>query len=135
MNIAEQAYQNGQAYRKGNRTSLAGEALEARVMQKFTRSGLDFVHWQSYRNNWMSGYQSVEGEQKEHVPDNDALVIAPLWKFYEAAKQALVELEAIPPETPGVDWTYVEQRKQQMRLEIADFERRFPHYRHEDYDK
>jgi hypothetical protein len=94
-----------------------------------------FVHWQSYRNNWMSGYQSVEGEQKEHVPDNDALVIAPLWKFYEAAKQALVELEAIPPETPGVDWTYVEQRKQQMRLEIADFERRFPHYRHEDYDK
>ena len=69
------------------------------------------------------------------IPHNDALVIAALWKFYEAAKVALAELEAIPHDTAGVDWTYVEQRKQQMRVEIAEFEQHFPDYGREEYEQ
>ena len=68
-------------------------------------------------------------------PHNDALVIAPLWKYYQAAKTALAELEAIPRDTAGIDWTYVEQRKQHMRAEIADFEQHFPDYGREEYEQ
>lgn len=59
MNIAERAYQDGQDYRRANSTLLEGEALETQVMQAFTHAGLDFQHWQLYRNNWMSGYQVI----------------------------------------------------------------------------
>jgi len=143
MNIAQQAYQDGQQYRKANRMQVAGEVLENRVMEEFKHTGLDFQHWQPYRNNWMAGYQSVESEPKEQapanianqIPDYNSPVIVPLWKFYEAAKIALAELEAIPHDTPGIDWTYVEQRKQQMQTEIAEFEQRFPDYRREQYER
>ena len=67
MNIAEQAYQDGQEYRKANGMQKAGEALENQAMEEFTHTGLDFQHWQLYHDNWMSGYRSVEDEPKEQV--------------------------------------------------------------------
>jgi uncharacterized protein DUF5348 len=70
MNIAQQAYQDGQEYRKANGILSADEALAKRVMEAFTHTGLDFQHWQLYHDNWMSGYQSVEDEQKEQASAN-----------------------------------------------------------------
>jgi hypothetical protein len=61
--------------------------------------------------------------------DYNSLVIASLWRFYEAAKIWLAELEAILPDKTPVDWDYVEQQKAKMRQEIAAFEQRFPDYR------
>ncbi len=60
MNIAEQAYQDGQEDRKTNGMQRTAEALEHLAMAKYTHTGLDFQHWQLYRANWMSGYQFVE---------------------------------------------------------------------------
>jgi hypothetical protein len=59
--------------------------------------------------------------------------LAPLWKFYEAAKAALAEVEALPTNAENVDWSYVNRQKQQFRREIAEFEQRFPNYRRQDY--
>jgi hypothetical protein len=67
MNIAQQAYQDGQEYRKANRMQVADEALAKRVMEEFTHTGLDFQHWQRYHDNWISGYQSVENEPQEQA--------------------------------------------------------------------
>ncbi len=72
MNIAEQAYQDGQEYRKANGMQIAGEALENQAMEEFTHTGLDFQHWQLYHDNWMSGYQFVEDEPKEQALVNTA---------------------------------------------------------------
>lgn len=63
------------------------------------------------------------------IPEYDSLLIGPPWQFYEAAKIALAELEAIPPDASPVDWSFIEQRKAAMRAEIADFEQRFPSYK------
>jgi hypothetical protein len=70
MNIAEQAYQDGQEYRKANGMQRVGEALENLAMKEFTHAGLDFQHWQLYRDNWMTGYQSIKDEQKEEASAN-----------------------------------------------------------------
>ena len=71
MNIAQQAYQDGQEYRKANGMQVADEVVANRAMKAFTRTGLDFQHWQLYHNNWIAGYQSVED-----VPQEQARVIA-----------------------------------------------------------
>lgn len=62
MNIAQQAYRDGQEYRKANRMKIAGEAQEKQAMDAFTHARLDFQYWQSYRNNWLAGYQFKEFE-------------------------------------------------------------------------
>ena len=72
MNIAEQAYQDGQEFRKAHGAQGAGEAVENRVMEAFTRTGLDFEHWQLYRANWFSGYQSVEDGSQAQAPAHAA---------------------------------------------------------------
>ncbi|HLX56871.1 MAG TPA: hypothetical protein VKR83_07590 [Ktedonobacteraceae bacterium] len=69
MNIAEQAYQDGQECRKANGAQVAGEALESQAMENFAQTGLDFQHWQLYRDNWMSGYQSVEDKPSRDRSD------------------------------------------------------------------
>jgi hypothetical protein len=56
-------------------------------------------------------------------------VIASLWRFYEAARVSLAELEAIPPDKTLVDWDYVRRQKTKMREEIREFESRFPDYK------
>ena len=65
MNIAQQAYQDGQEYRKANGMQAADEVVANRAMEAFTHTGLDFQHWQLYHDNWISGYQSVEDEPQE----------------------------------------------------------------------
>jgi len=60
------------------------------------------------------------------LPDFSSLALNSSWNVYEAARATLAELEAIPITMPGVDWLYVEERKQQFRAEIADFEQQFP---------
>ncbi len=67
MNIAQQAYQDGQEYRKANGMQKVGEALANRAMEEFTHTGLDFQHWQRYHDNWIAGYQSVEDEPQEQA--------------------------------------------------------------------
>jgi hypothetical protein len=62
-----------------------------------------------------------------------SVVCAPLWKACEAARAALAELEALPPNAENVDWSYVKRQKQRFRREIAEFEQRFPGYRRQDY--
>jgi Domain of unknown function (DUF5348) len=71
MNIAQQAYQNGQEYRKANGMQVADEVIAIRAMEAFKHTGLDFQHWQLYHDNWIAGYQSVED-----VPQEQAGVIA-----------------------------------------------------------
>jgi hypothetical protein len=44
MNIAQQAHQDGQEFRKANGAQGVGEALENRAMGEFTHTGLDFQH-------------------------------------------------------------------------------------------
>jgi hypothetical protein len=63
-NIAALAYQDGQQYRKDHSMPIADVALENQAMQGFTQAGTDFQHWQLYHENWLSGYQSMKGEQK-----------------------------------------------------------------------
>ena len=72
MNIAGQAYQDGQENRKANGVQRTAEALEHQVMETYTHTGLDFQHWQLYRANWMSGYQSAENMLNEQVSANTA---------------------------------------------------------------
>jgi len=72
MNVAEQAYQDGQEYHKTNGMQGAGEALEKQAMEEFPHRGLDFQYWQLYRDNWISGYQSIEDERKEEESANTA---------------------------------------------------------------
>ena len=72
MNIAQQAHQDGQEFRKANGAQGAGEALENRARGEFTHTGLDFQHWQLYRDNWISGFQSVENEPEEQALTNTA---------------------------------------------------------------
>ena len=67
MNIAQQAYQDGQEYRKANGMQRADEVLTNRAMEEFTRTDLDFQHWQLYHVNWIAGYQSVEDEPQEQA--------------------------------------------------------------------
>jgi hypothetical protein len=67
MNIAQQAYQDGQEYRKANGMQVAGEAVANRAMEAFTHTGLDFQHWQRYHDNWIAGYQSVEDVPQEQA--------------------------------------------------------------------
>jgi hypothetical protein len=67
MNIAQQAYQDGKEYRKANEMQVAGEELANRAMEEFTHTGLDFLHWQLYHDNWISGYQFVEDELQEQT--------------------------------------------------------------------
>jgi hypothetical protein len=64
MNIAEQAYQDGQEFRKVNGIQRADEVVEHRAMEAFTHTGLDFQHWQLYHDNWIAGYQFIEDEPK-----------------------------------------------------------------------
>ncbi len=72
MNIAGQAYQDGQEDRKASGMQRTAEALERLAMAKYTHTGLDFQHWQHYRANWMSGYQFVEDVSKEQASANTA---------------------------------------------------------------
>lgn len=67
MNIAQQAYQDGQEYRKANGMQVADEVRANRAMKAFTHAGHDFQHWQLYHENWMAGYQSVEDEPQEQA--------------------------------------------------------------------
>ncbi len=67
MNIAEQAYQDGQEYRIANGIQRADEVVANRAMEAFTHTGLDFQHWQLYHDNWIAGYQSVEDEPQEQA--------------------------------------------------------------------
>jgi hypothetical protein len=67
MNIAQQAYQDGQQYRKANGMQVANEVIANRAMEAFTHTGLDFQHWQLYHENWIAGYQSVEDEPQEQA--------------------------------------------------------------------
>lgn len=67
MSIAEQAYQDGQEYRKANGMQRADEVGENRAMEAFTHTGLDFQQWQSYHDNWIAGYRSVEDEPQEQA--------------------------------------------------------------------
>ena len=67
MNIAQQAYQDGQEYRKANGTQVADVVIANRAMKAFTYTGLDFQHWQLYHENWIAGYQSVEDEPQEQA--------------------------------------------------------------------
>jgi hypothetical protein len=60
MNIAQQAYQDGQEYRIVNGMQVADEAVAHRAMEAFTHTGLDFQHWQLYHDNWIAGYQFIE---------------------------------------------------------------------------
>ncbi len=73
---------------------------------------------------------------KERItPDYGSLVIAPLWKFYEVAKHALAEMEALSPDDGRIDRAYVENRKQHLRADITEFEQRFPNHRGSDDDQ
>ena len=65
MNVAEQAYQDGQQYRKTSGLQLAGEALENQAMEAFPHSRLAFHDWQLSRDNWIAGYQAMQDEPKE----------------------------------------------------------------------
>jgi hypothetical protein len=67
MNIAQQAYQDGQEFRKVNGIQRADEVVANRAMEAFTHTGLDFQHWQLYHENWIAGYQSVEDEPQEQT--------------------------------------------------------------------
>ena len=67
MNIAEQAYQDGQEYRKVNGMQRTDEVVENRAMEAFTHTSLDFQRWQLYHDNWIAGYQSVENEPQEQT--------------------------------------------------------------------
>jgi Domain of unknown function (DUF5348) len=67
MNIAQQAYQDGQDYSKANGIQVADEVIANRAMNAFTHTGLDFQHWQLYHENWIAGYQSVEDEPQEQA--------------------------------------------------------------------
>jgi Domain of unknown function (DUF5348) len=67
MNIAQQAYQDGQEYRKTNGMQVADEVLANRAMEAFTHTGLDFQHWQLYHDNWIAGHQSVADVQQEQA--------------------------------------------------------------------
>ena len=67
MNIAQQAYQDGQEYRKANGMQVADEVIANRAMKAYTHTGLDFQHWQLYHENWIAGYQSVEDEPQEQA--------------------------------------------------------------------
>jgi len=59
----------------------------------------------------------------------NSLVIVPWWRFYEAVKAFLAELEVIPPDATPVDWAYIGQQKAKLRKEIREFETRFPDYK------
>ena len=72
MNIAQQAHQDGQEFRKANGAQGAGEALENRARGVFTHTGLDFQHWQLYRDNRISGFQSIENGPEEQALTNTA---------------------------------------------------------------
>lgn len=61
--------------------------------------------------------------------DYNSLLIAPMWRYYEAAKIWLAELSRIPQDKTPADWAYIEQQKAKMRQESAAFEQRFPDYR------
>ena len=61
--------------------------------------------------------------------DYNGLFIAPMWRYYEAAKIWFAELSRIPRDKTPLDWKYIEQQKAKMRQEIEAFERRFPDYR------
>lgn len=65
----------------------------------------------------------------QKIPDYDALCMAPVWMFYEAGKVKLAELQALPPDSPNVDWAYIKRRKADLQKEITDFETRFPGYK------
>jgi hypothetical protein len=67
MNIAQQAYQDGQEYRKANGMHVADEVIANRAMEAFTHTGLDFQHWQLYHENWIAGFQSVEDVPQEQA--------------------------------------------------------------------
>ena len=67
MNIAQQAYQDGQEYRKANGMQVSDEVIANRAMKAFTHTGPDFQHWQLYHENWIAGYQSVEDEPQEQA--------------------------------------------------------------------
>jgi hypothetical protein len=67
MNIAQQAYQDGQEYRKANGMQVADEVIANRAMEAFAHTGLDFQHWQRYHDNWIVGYQSVADVQQEQA--------------------------------------------------------------------
>ena len=97
MNIAEQAYQDGQEYRKANGMQKAGEALENQAMEEFTHTGLDFQHWQLYHDNWMSGYRSVEDdpEQGRDVTSSDSLAILLSGQWIEGSIAHAADLYAI----------------------------------------
>ena len=72
MNIAEQAYLDGQEDRKEYGVQRTAEAVEHQAMETYTHTGLDFQHWQLYRANWMSGYHSSENISNEQVSANTA---------------------------------------------------------------
>jgi hypothetical protein len=67
MNIAQQAYQDGQEYRKANGMQVADEVVANRAMEAFTHTGLDFQHWQLYHDNWIAGYQFIEDVPQEQA--------------------------------------------------------------------
>jgi hypothetical protein len=67
MNIAQQAHQDGQEYRKANGTQVEDEVIANRAMIAFTHTSLDFQHWQLYHENWIAGYELVEDEPQAHT--------------------------------------------------------------------
>jgi hypothetical protein len=66
MQIAQQAYQDGQEYRKANGMQVADEVIANRAMEAFTHTSLDFQHWHLYNGNWIAGFQFVEDVPQEH---------------------------------------------------------------------
>jgi hypothetical protein len=59
MNIAQQAYQDGQEYRKANVMQVEDEVVANRAMEALMHTGLDVKQSQMYNGNWIAGYQSV----------------------------------------------------------------------------
>jgi hypothetical protein len=60
-------------------------------------------------------------------------ICAPLWKAYQATKEALLALEAVPPLTDITDKRYVQRQRRRFAKVVTEFEERFPGYRQQDY--